>query len=163
MLRTKLLRSALPTASSISSPTHTAPWLSQDAIPTVKNYINGQFVTSVASSDMIHLYDPSTNNHLANIPNDKSSATAAIQAASCSYPKWRGTPVQVRQRYMMEYTHALHKKEVREEIAHWITLEMGKTEGDAMGDVWRGLEVVEAAGRVGSEMMVSYLIVLCRY
>ena len=112
---------------------------------------------------MIHLYDPSTNNHLANIPNDKSSATAAIQAASCSYPKWSGTPVQVRQRYMMEYTHALHKKEVREEIAHWITLEMGKTEGDAMGDVWRGLEVVEAAGRVGSEMMVSYLIVLCRY
>jgi len=61
--------------------------------------------------------------------------------------------VQVRQRYMMEYTHTLHKKEVREEIAHWITLEMGKTDGDAMGDVWRGLEVVEAAGRVGSEMM----------
>ena len=49
----------------------------------------------------------------------------------------------------------LHKKSVREEIAHWITLEMGKTEADAMGDVWRGLEVVEAASRVGSEMLVS--------
>ncbi len=37
----------------------------------------------------------------------------------------------------------------------WITLEQGKTTADAMGDVWRGLEVVEAATRVGSEMLVS--------
>lgn len=57
---------------------------------------------------------------------------------------------------MMEYAHVLHKLEVREEVAHWITLEMGKTCQDAMGDVWRGLEVVEAAGRVGSEMLVSF-------
>ena len=38
----------------------------------------------------------------------------------------------------------------------WITLEQGKTTADAMGDVWRGLEVVEAATRVGSEMMVRF-------
>ena len=37
----------------------------------------------------------------------------------------------------------------------WITLEQGKTTADAMGDVWRGLEVVEAATRVGSDMLVS--------
>ena len=37
----------------------------------------------------------------------------------------------------------------------WITLEQGKTTADAMGDVWRGLEVVEAATRVGTEMLVS--------
>ena len=36
----------------------------------------------------------------------------------------------------------------------WITLEQGKTTADAMGDVWRGLEVVEAATRVGSDMLV---------
>ena len=62
---------------------------------------------------------------------------------------------------MMEYTHELHKVSVREEIAHWITLEMGKTEADSMGDVWRGLEVVEAAGRVGSEMLVRILYYYC--
>ena len=33
-------------------------------------------------------------------------------------------------------------------------MEQGKTTADAMGDVWRGLEVVEAATRVGSEMLV---------
>ena len=36
----------------------------------------------------------------------------------------------------------------------WITLEQGKTTADALGDVWRGLEVVEAATRVGSELLV---------
>ena len=36
----------------------------------------------------------------------------------------------------------------------WITLEQGKTTADAMGDVWRGLEVVEAATRAGSDMLV---------
>jgi hypothetical protein len=37
----------------------------------------------------------------------------------------------------------------------WITLENGKTTADAMGDVWRGLEVVEMASRVGADMLVS--------
>jgi len=32
--------------------------------------------------------------------------------------------------------------------------EQGKTTTDAMGDVWRGLEVVEAATRVGTDMLV---------
>ena len=41
-------------------------------------------------------------------------------------------------------------------LRSWITLEQGKTTADAMGDVWRGLEVVEAASRVGSEMLVRY-------
>ena len=36
----------------------------------------------------------------------------------------------------------------------WIALEQGKTTADAMGDVWRGLEVVEAATRVGTDMLV---------
>jgi len=42
-------------------------------------------------------------------------------------------------------------------VAHWITLEMGKTSQDAMGDVWRGLEVVEASCRAGVEMLVSWM------
>lgn len=119
----------------------------------------------------IECRDPSTNNVLSYIPesaskqDDASAATAtttttsaldqAITAAKEAYPSWSSTPVQSRQRLLLEYAHFLHKTEVREEIAYWITLEQGKTTADAMGDVWRGLEVVEAATRVGSEMLVS--------
>jgi WD40 repeat protein len=46
----------------------TAPWLTTDnAISTIKNYINGQFIAPPSDDDAIHLYDPSTNRHLANI------------------------------------------------------------------------------------------------
>ena len=116
-------------------------------------------------SDNIECSDPSTNKVLSYIPESSSkqddasttpsSLEQAIAAAKGAYPSWSSTPVQTRQRILLEYAHFLHKKEVREEIAYWITLENGKTMADAMGDVWRGLEVVEAATRVGNDMMVS--------
>lgn len=112
----------------------------------------------------IECYDPSTNRVLSYIPESASNSSTkntpsaleqAVSAAKDAYPSWSSTPVQSRQRILLEYAHFLHKKEVREEIAYWITLEQGKTVADAMGDVWRGLEVVEAATRVGGEMLVS--------
>lgn len=112
----------------------------------------------------IECYDPSTNRVLSYIPESASNSSTnntpsaleqAVNAAKDAYPSWSSTPVQSRQRILLEYAHFLHKKEVREEIAYWITLEQGKTVADAMGDVWRGLEVVEAATRVGGEMLVS--------
>ena len=53
------------------------------------------------------------------------------------------------------HTHALHSLRAQHS---WITLENGKTTADAMGDVWRGLEVVEAASRVGSDMLVRMFV-----
>ena len=41
----------------------------------------------------------------------------AIDAASSAFPEWRDTPVQVRQRLLLEYAHELHKVDVREEVA----------------------------------------------
>jgi len=146
-----------------------APWLhysEKDEHPTVKNFINGSFENPDTKGN-IPLYDPSSNNVLSYVPESSSSTSTtldtntntpsaldrAVKAAKEAYPAWSNTPVQTRQRLMLEYAHFLHKKEIREEIAYWITLEQGKTTADAMGDVWRGLEVVEAAARVGSEMM----------
>jgi len=131
------------------------------------NFINGSFRppadTDGMRSSYIECRDPSTNEVLSYVPessikDDSASTTPselekAVTAAKEAYPSWSSTPVQTRQRLLLEYAHFLHKKEVREEIAYWITLENGKTMADAMGDVWRGLEVVEAATRVGNDMM----------
>jgi hypothetical protein len=159
-----------------SSPSHPfnydAPWLHYYPThkhPAVMNFINGSFQhpdkAKMKFSCNLECRDPSTNNVLSYIPESASkpdnAATTpsaleqAIAAAKEAFPSWSSTPVQSRQRLLLEYAHLLHKKEVREEIAYWITLEQGKTTADAMGDVWRGLEVVEAATRVGSEMLVS--------
>ena len=40
-----------------------------------------------------------------------------VKAAKDAYPKWSNTPVQTRQRLLLDYAHFLHGKEVREEIA----------------------------------------------
>lgn len=142
-----------------------APWLhysEKDEHPIVKNFINGSFENPDTTEGNIPIYDPSSNNILSYVPESSSTSSPspsssalnrAVEAAKQAYPAWSNTPVQTRQRLMLEYAHFLHKKEVREEIAYWITLEQGKTTADAMGDVWRGLEVVEAAARVGSDML----------
>ena len=147
-----------------------APWLhyySDHKHPDVMNFINGSFHhpddAGMKFSCNIECKDPSTNNVLSYVPesaskrddvaNTPSALDQAIAAAKEAYPSWSSTPVQTRQRLLLDYAHLLHKMEVREEIAYWISLEQGKTTADAMGDVWRGLEVVEAATRVGVDMM----------
>jgi len=167
-----------------------APWFhysEHSKEPHVMNFINGSFEEVTVSNDDVvsssssssnptttPLFDPSSNKVLSYVPeshhpsqqmdsHDNESSTAlnrAVAAAKQAYPAWSNTPVQSRQRLMLDYAHFLHRKEVREEIAYWITLENGKTMADAMGDVWRGLEVVEAATRVGNDMLVRFIHVL---
>lgn len=147
-----------------------APWLhnSNQNHPDIMNFINGSFQPPADAAGLTSSYiecrDPSTNEVLSYVSESSfqdgaatspSALEQAVTAAKEAYPSWSSTPVQTRQRILLEYAHFLHKKEVREEIAYWITLENGKTMADAMGDVWRGLEVVEAATRVGNDMMVS--------
>ncbi|KAL3776013.1 hypothetical protein ACHAW5_007095 [Stephanodiscus triporus] len=87
-----------------------------------------------------------------------SSVDDAVRAARDAHPGWSNTPVQARQSLLAEYAHHLRRPEVREEVAHWITLENGKTFADAMGDVWRGLEVVDASCRAGHDMLGDALM-----
>ena len=119
------------------------------------NDANMKFSDNIECSDKVLSYIPESSSKQDDASTNPSSLEQAIAAAKGAYPSWSSTPVQTRQRLLLEYAHFLHKKEVREEIAYWITLENGKTMADAMGDVWRGLEVVEAATRVGNDMMVS--------
>ena len=140
--------------------------------PTIKNFINGSFETATRDTGRGYsvkdtpLYNPSTNELLSYVlesnyvylPKGENALENAVAAAKAAYPSWSNTPVQTRQRLLLDYAHFLHKPEVRKEIAYWVTLENGKTTADAMGDVWRGLEVVEAATRVGTDMLVRDLL-----
>ncbi|MGH9892764.1 MAG: CoA-acylating methylmalonate-semialdehyde dehydrogenase, partial [bacterium] len=68
---------------------------------------------------------------------------AAVKAGVDAYPAWRDTPVTRRQNVMFAFRELV--VENRHEIAKLITSEHGKTESDALGEVQRGLEVVEFA------------------
>ncbi|HUO45513.1 MAG TPA: CoA-acylating methylmalonate-semialdehyde dehydrogenase [Acidimicrobiia bacterium] len=68
---------------------------------------------------------------------------AAVTAAREAFPSWRETPVTRRQNVMFAFRELVINH--REDIAKIITREHGKTVPDAIGEVQRGLEVVEFA------------------
>ena len=128
------LASSTTATASLQSFKYDAPWIHQadGQTPTMKNFINGSFEAPDETSSsqnnnntmMIPIYDPSTNSLLSTVPeshheneNENSALNRAVAAAKAAYPSWSNTPVQNRQRLLLEYAHFLHKKEVREEIA----------------------------------------------
>ena len=71
---------------------------------------------------------------------------AAVAAAKRAFPAWRETPVTRRQNVMFAFRELVVAH--REDIAKVLTREHGKTVPDAIGEVQRGLEVVEFACNV---------------
>jgi malonate-semialdehyde dehydrogenase (acetylating)/methylmalonate-semialdehyde dehydrogenase len=80
---------------------------------------------------------------------------AAVKGASEAFLEWKEVPISQKVRYMLKYQEAL--KANQEDIAREIVKEHGKTLPDAMGDVFRGFEVVEHACSFGSLAMSEML------
>ena len=65
----------------------------------------------------------------------------AVQAAKAAFPAWRALSLAKRAELLFAIRELVHSH--REEIARFLTLEHGKVLSDAMGEVTRGLEVIE--------------------
>lgn len=114
--------------------------------PPVKLLINGDFVDS-NTSKWIDVVCPATQNVLSKLPlTTPSEFEAAVAAARSAFPAWRDTPVPTRARVMLKLQQLI--RENWDDLARMVTQEQGKTFQDARGDVFRGLEVVEAAAGI---------------
>jgi len=114
-------------------------------------FINGEWVDS-KSERLIDVTNPATQEVIAKVPCATSDEMQqAIESAKETFKTWKEVPTPQRARIMMKYAYLL--KEHQEEIAGIICEELGKTHEDAMGDVWRGIEVVEHAANIPSMMM----------
>ena len=67
----------------------------------------------------------------------------AVAAAKAAFPAWRDTSLTKRMQVLFRYRELLNAR--KEELAALITAEHGKVLDDALGEVTRGLEVVEFA------------------
>jgi malonate-semialdehyde dehydrogenase (acetylating)/methylmalonate-semialdehyde dehydrogenase len=65
----------------------------------------------------------------------------AVQAAKQAFPAWRATSLAKRAELFFTIRELFHDQ--REELAKFLTREHGKVLSDAMGEVTRGLEVIE--------------------
>ncbi|MFZ4894849.1 CoA-acylating methylmalonate-semialdehyde dehydrogenase [Plantibacter sp. Mn2098] len=68
---------------------------------------------------------------------------AAVASAKAAFPAWADTSLAKRQRVMFRFRELLNER--KQEAAEIITSEHGKVVSDALGEIARGLEVVEFA------------------
>ncbi|MGF1771816.1 CoA-acylating methylmalonate-semialdehyde dehydrogenase [Vibrio wakamikoensis] len=117
----------------------------------IANFIDGNAVVSRAS-EWIDVTNPATNDLLGMVPmTPTDEIQGAIEQALSAQMHWKEVAISERARLMLRYQHLL--KERHDEIATLLSKETGKTLADAKGDVWRGIEVVEQAANVASNMM----------
>jgi malonate-semialdehyde dehydrogenase (acetylating)/methylmalonate-semialdehyde dehydrogenase len=109
----------------------------------IENAINGRR-TAVHASRTQPVFNPATGEEVARLPlssvEDLNAAVAAAKAASVS---WGATPPMKRVRPMFKFKELLEKN--AEEIARSISREHGKTHTDALGELQRGIDVVDFA------------------
>ncbi|MGF1764293.1 CoA-acylating methylmalonate-semialdehyde dehydrogenase [Aliivibrio kagoshimensis] len=114
-------------------------------------YIDGEFRQST-TQQWIDVTNPATNEVIAELPcTTESEMRDAIKSASQAFQSWKTVALPERARLMLRYQHLL--KEHHDELARLLSLETGKILADAKGDVWRGIEVVEQAANIASNMM----------
>jgi malonate-semialdehyde dehydrogenase (acetylating)/methylmalonate-semialdehyde dehydrogenase len=107
------------------------------------NFLNNTFIPSVTSK-WISLKDPATNQLVSRVPESTDAELQqAVDSAERAFPTWKATSLLQKQQIMFRLASLVRENMNR--LAASITLEQGKTLADAKGDVLRGLQVVETA------------------
>lgn len=108
----------------------------------IQNYIGGRWLPSSLSKT--ELRNPSTGELLGHLASGtEADVTAAVSAASAAFPEWQAMPTPDRIQFLFRFKQLL--EEHFDEIARLVTIENGKTLGEAKGELRRGIENVEVA------------------
>ncbi len=128
---------------------------SEITTPKVKMLINGKFIES-KSKQWDKILNPLTQETLAQVPySTMEEIDSAVAAAKEAFNTWRNTPISSRARIFFKLQHLI--RENMDRLAVSVTAELGKTGPDAVGDVFRGLEVVEHACGIASLQMGGFV------
>jgi malonate-semialdehyde dehydrogenase (acetylating) / methylmalonate-semialdehyde dehydrogenase len=115
--------------------THTLPH-------TIGHWINGEHVADNVRTAPVT--NPATGEFTAHVALASTATTeSAIAAAAAAFPAWRDTPPLKRARVMFAFKALLESHADR--LVSAITREHGKVWDDALGELQRGIEVVEYA------------------
>ncbi|MGD9501940.1 MAG: CoA-acylating methylmalonate-semialdehyde dehydrogenase [Methyloceanibacter sp.] len=110
---------------------------------TIQNAIGGRRLTS-ASRRVAPVFNPATGEQVATLPlSTAEEVNAAVAAAKEAAPAWGATPPLKRMKFMFKFKELLDRH--ADEIARLISREHGKTHEDALGELARGIDVVDFA------------------
>jgi malonate-semialdehyde dehydrogenase (acetylating)/methylmalonate-semialdehyde dehydrogenase len=108
----------------------------------IPHWIGGRAVGADAAQAPV--FNPATGARSGLLPlADAATVATAVASAKAAFPAWAATPPLRRARVLFKFRELLDAR--ASELAAAITAEHGKTHSDALGEVARGIEVVEFA------------------
>jgi malonate-semialdehyde dehydrogenase (acetylating) / methylmalonate-semialdehyde dehydrogenase len=112
-------------------------------VRTISHWIDGA-VTQGSSTRSAPVFDPATGEQQAEVVLAESGdVDRAVAAAAAAFEEWGDISISRRTRVLFAFREIVNRRQ--DELAAAITSEHGKVLSDALGEVQRGLEVVEFA------------------
>ena len=120
----------------------------------LQHIINGESIEGTCGRDF-HIYNPATGEVTTKIAGASASDTAkAIAVANKKFGEWSKVTPSKRAQIMFNYRELIIKH--TNELAELISREHGKTLTDAVGEVGRGLEVVEYCTSINNHLKSDF-------
>ena len=121
---------------------------------TIEHWINNE--PFGGSTDRIgDVHNPATGQVSAEVPfATVDEVDRAVAAAKEAFPAWRDTSLSRRQKVLFAFRELVHNHQ--EDLAALLTAEQGKTFADALGEINRGLEVIEFATNIAHLLKGEY-------
>src|SRR6201993_984014 len=119
----------------------TPPLDEKAGVKRISHWIGGRNVSG-ASGRSAAVFNPATGRQTGAVDfASVEEVDAAVQAAKRAFPAWRATSLARRAELFFRIRELLHAR--RDEVAEILVREHGKVFADALGEVARGLEVIE--------------------
>ena len=116
----------------------------------LRNYVNGEWRRS-GTENRLPVTNPATAEQMTSVPiSSASEVDEAAGQAAAAFREWRSVPATERVQYLFRFKALLDEN--IEELARTITNECGKTFGESLGELRRGIENVEVACGIPSLM-----------
>lgn len=111
--------------------------------PTVKNFIQGQFIDT-ENSDVLNVISPVDGNLLSIVPMSKSTdLDQAVSSAKEAFKTWGKTPIKERVQVFFRFKALLEKNKT--ELANLVSEENGKTPEEGLAEIEKSIELTEFA------------------
>lgn len=121
------------------------------AVKRLKYCVNNEWLES-NSGKYTPVMNPSTGEQIAEAPVcTKEEVNAAVAAAKAAFPSWSAKPIAIRTQVVFKFRELVNQH--FEELSLLLATEMGKTLGEAKGDVFKVVEACEVA--VGAPMEIQ--------
>ncbi|WP_115863264.1 CoA-acylating methylmalonate-semialdehyde dehydrogenase [Halorussus litoreus] len=122
---------------------------------TVRNYVDGAW-TEPTGTDSESVVNPATKEPLAELTySSPDDLDRAVEVGNEAFEEWRETPVEERIQPLFRFKQLL--EDHQEELAETLVSEHGKTKGEAMGELRRGIENVEVACGIPTMMQGGHV------